>query len=56
MLPGEADEFIRRCRDELRIAVEGLMCIPPANEEPAPHFALLARDRRRNGLACSAWE
>lgn len=46
----EADAFIRLCRDELRLPVEGLMCIPPADEPPSPHFALLAKIARRNGL------
>lgn len=51
VLPGEADAFIRACRDEHGLAVEGLMCIPPADEPPAPHFALLTTMARRNGLA-----
>lgn len=48
--PGEADAFIAACRDEYGLAVEGLMCIPPADEAPAPHFALLAKIAARNGL------
>lgn len=51
VLPEDADAFIRLCRDELGLAVEGLMCIPPADEPPAPHFALLARIAARNRLA-----
>ncbi len=51
VLPGEADAFIRACREEHGLAVEGLMCIPPADEPPAPHFALLTTMARRNGLA-----
>ena len=48
--PGEADALIRLARDELGLPVRGLMCIPPADEEPAMHFALLAKIARRNGL------
>lgn len=49
--PDEADAFIARCRDDLRLDVRGLMCIPPVDEEPALHFALLREIARRNGLA-----
>lgn len=49
--PAEADAFIADCRDRLGLPVVGLMCIPPADEEPAPHFALLNKIARRNGLA-----
>jgi len=49
--PREADAFIRLCRDELRLAIEGLMCIPPAGVSPAPYFALLREIATRNGLA-----
>ena len=48
--PGAVDRFISACRDEFGLGVEGLMCVPPADEEPAMHFALLARIARRNGL------
>jgi pyridoxal phosphate enzyme (YggS family) len=48
--PGAVDGFISACRDEFGLGVEGLMCVPPADEEPAMHFALLARIARRNGL------
>lgn len=48
--PAEADAFIADCRDRLKLPVVGLMCIPPAGEEPAPHFALLNKIARRNGL------
>ena len=47
----EADAFIEACRAEFGLKVAGLMCIPPADEEPAMHFALLAEAARRNGLA-----
>ena len=48
--PAEADGFIRACRDEFGLLIEGLMCVPPADEEPAMHFALLAKIARRNGI------
>lgn len=49
-LPLEADAFIDHCRDGLGLPVEGLMCIPPVDEAPAPHFALLAKIAARHGL------
>lgn len=49
--PHEADAFIAACRTTFGLTVEGLMCIPPAGEPPATHFALLARIAARNGLA-----
>ena len=49
--PAEADAFIGLCRTTYGLAVEGLMCIPPEGEPPAPHFALLAKIAARNGLA-----
>ncbi|MGB5949864.1 MAG: YggS family pyridoxal phosphate-dependent enzyme [Parvibaculum sp.] len=49
--PREADAFIARCREVHGLAIEGLMCIPPVDEEPALHFALLDKIARRNGLA-----
>ena len=48
--PGEADAFIARCRDALGLPLAGLMCIPPAHEEPSLHFALLGEIARRNQL------
>jgi pyridoxal phosphate enzyme (YggS family) len=48
--PGEADAFIARCRAEHGLVIAGLMCIPPAEEPPSPHFALLAKIAARNGL------
>ncbi|MCP3462093.1 YggS family pyridoxal phosphate-dependent enzyme [Bradyrhizobium sp. CCGUVB23] len=48
--PGEADAFIASCRDIYRLNISGLMCIPPANEPPAAHFALTAKIAARNGL------
>jgi hypothetical protein len=49
--PREADAFIRLCRDELGLAIAGLMCIPPAEHQPAPYFALLREIAERNALA-----
>ncbi|MFC3613148.1 YggS family pyridoxal phosphate-dependent enzyme [Lutimaribacter marinistellae] len=49
VLPSDADGFIAECRD-LDLPVRGLMCIPPVEEEPALHFALLAKIAVRNGL------
>ena len=48
--PGEADAFIASCRDKHGLTIAGLMCIPPVNEAPAPHFALTAKIAARNGL------
>ena len=48
--PTEADAFIARCRDSYGLTISGLMCIPPAGEAPAPHFALTAKIAARNGL------
>lgn len=48
--PAEADAFIAECRNVYKLPIDGLMCIPPAEEPPAPHFALLAKIARRNGL------
>ncbi len=49
--PIEVDAFLASCRDEFGLAVEGLMCIPPADDGPSPHFALLSTIAARNGLA-----
>nr|WP_188912779.1 YggS family pyridoxal phosphate-dependent enzyme [Salinarimonas ramus] len=51
VVPGEADAFIAACREEHGLAIAGLMCIPPAEDPPSPHFALLAEIARRNGLS-----
>jgi pyridoxal phosphate enzyme (YggS family) len=48
--PGEADAFLARCREHYGLSISGLMCIPPVNDPPAPHFALTARIAARNGL------
>ena len=50
ILPEAADAFIAECREKAGLDVRGLMCIPPAEDVPAPHFALLAEIARRNGL------
>ncbi|HEY1837161.1 MAG TPA: YggS family pyridoxal phosphate-dependent enzyme, partial [Rhizomicrobium sp.] len=48
--PGDAPAFIALCRDELKLSVKGLMCIPPNGENPAPHFALLQKLARDHAL------
>ncbi|THD71018.1 MAG: YggS family pyridoxal phosphate-dependent enzyme [Bradyrhizobium sp.] len=48
--PSEADAFIADCRDQYGLAISGLMCIPPVDDAPAPHFALTAKIAARNGL------
>ncbi len=48
--PEKLDDFVGLCRDELGLDVIGLMCIPPFDENPGPHFALLRKLARRNGL------
>lgn len=50
ILPEETADFVRRCRDEHGLEIEGLMCIPPVDEPPAPHFALLAKLAGQLGL------
>ncbi len=50
IFPKDADGFIGYCRSTLKLPVTGLMCIPPAEDVPAPHFALLRDIARRNGL------
>ncbi|MCY1706764.1 YggS family pyridoxal phosphate-dependent enzyme [Pannonibacter sp. SL95] len=49
--PKEADAFIRLCREDIGLTVIGLMCIPPVEEAPGPHFALLQKIAQRNGLS-----
>jgi PLP dependent protein len=48
--PQDVDAFLLRCRESWGLPVQGLMCIPPAHEAPAPHFALTAKIAARNGL------
>jgi hypothetical protein len=50
VLPEAADAFVRECRDRLLLPIVGLMCVPPADAEPSPHFALLREIARRTGL------
>lgn len=47
----EADDFIRWCRDEQGLAIDGLMCIPPVDQDPRPHFLMLAEMAARHGLS-----
>jgi PLP dependent protein len=48
--PAEADAFLASCREQYGLAISGLMCIPPVDTAPAPHFALTAKIAARNGL------
>jgi PLP dependent protein len=48
--PREADDFIRDCLERLKLPIAGLMCIPPVDDEPSLHFALLHSIARRHGL------
>jgi len=50
VLPQDADAFLKTCRETYELAIEGLMCVPPVDEQAAPHFALLANIAARNGL------
>jgi len=50
VLPEHADTFIKACRESHGLEIAGLMCIPPLEEAPAPHFALTAKIAGRNGL------
>src|SRR4051794_30239429 len=50
VLPEHADDFLKACRETYGLTVSGLMCIPPANEPPAPHFALTAKIAGRHRL------
>lgn len=54
VMPRDASTFVALCRDELKLPISGLMCIPPVDEEPAVHFAFLAklaRELRLTGLS-----
>jgi PLP dependent protein len=51
VLPEDTVAFVRTCRETYGLTIAGLMCIPPADEPPAPHFALTAKIAKRNGLA-----
>ncbi|MCR9175038.1 MAG: YggS family pyridoxal phosphate-dependent enzyme [Alphaproteobacteria bacterium] len=50
ILPADADAFIQECRAEFNLPIRGLMCIPPVDDEPSPHFALLREMARRHDL------
>jgi pyridoxal phosphate enzyme (YggS family) len=50
VLPEDADAFIKECRETYSLNISGLMCIPPVEEAPAPHFALTKKIAERNGL------
>jgi hypothetical protein len=50
VLPQDADAFLATCRDKYGLTISGLMCIPPLDEAPGPHFALAAKIAKRNGL------
>jgi PLP dependent protein len=51
VLPEDTDAFVKACRERYGLAIAGLMCLPPAHEAPAPHFALTAKIARHNGLS-----
>jgi PLP dependent protein len=50
VLPQDADAFLKQCRETYGLTISGLMCIPPQDEAPGPHFALTAKIAQRNGL------
>ncbi|HXZ22752.1 MAG TPA: YggS family pyridoxal phosphate-dependent enzyme [Pseudolabrys sp.] len=50
VLPQDADAFLAACRDKYGLKISGLMCIPPLDDAPGPHFALTAKIAKRNGL------
>jgi pyridoxal phosphate enzyme (YggS family) len=50
VLPQDADAFLKRCADQYGLKISGLMCIPPQDEAPGPHFALTHKIAKRNGL------
>lgn len=50
VLPEEADAFLATCRETYGLEIAGLMCVPPVDEQAAPHFALLADIAARNGV------
>ena len=51
VLPADAKAFVAMCRDDLKLPIAGLMCIPPVDEEPAVHFAFLSKLARELGLS-----
>ena len=52
ILPEEATDFINYCRNDLKLNISGLMCIPPQQEDPKPYFLLLKRLAQQNSIAC----
>jgi PLP dependent protein len=50
VLPQDADAFLLACHEKYRLKISGLMCIPPLDQAPGPHFALTAKIAKRNGL------
>ena len=50
VLPQDADKFLDQCRTGYGLSISGLMCIPPLDEAPGPHFALTGKIAQRNGL------
>jgi hypothetical protein len=48
--PDDCPSFLKMCREELGLEIEGLMCIPPFDENPGPHFALLRKLAEENGI------
>jgi uncharacterized pyridoxal phosphate-containing UPF0001 family protein len=50
ILPDEADDFISFCQVELGLSIRGLMCIPPFDEDPKPHFKMLRKIAKRNDI------
>ena len=50
VLPRAADQFLAFCRNDLKLAISGLMCIPPVGEQASPHFALLNKIAARNAI------
>jgi pyridoxal phosphate enzyme (YggS family) len=51
VIPRETGDFLRLCRDDMKLAISGLMCIPPVDEEAGVHFAFLAKIARELGLS-----
>jgi pyridoxal phosphate enzyme (YggS family) len=50
VLPQDADAFLAACKEKYGLTISGLMCIPPVEDAPGPHFALTAKIAKRNGL------
>ena len=50
VLPQDADAFLAACREKYGLKISGLMCIPPLDEAPGPHFALTAKIAKRNDV------